>query len=89
MKKKGHLIQSVAPGSIAEELELEAGDRLLAIDGREIEDIFDYEYCMDSDSVVMLVEKADGELWEVETGHEYEDLGITFENGLMSDYRSC
>ena len=28
-KQKGHLIKSVDPGSIAEELELEPGDRLL------------------------------------------------------------
>ena len=42
--KKGHLIKSVDPGSIAEEMELEPGDVLLTIDGDEIEDIFDYEY---------------------------------------------
>ncbi|HIZ79703.1 MAG TPA: PDZ domain-containing protein, partial [Candidatus Lachnoclostridium stercorigallinarum] len=45
MKKiKGHKISSVEPGSIAEELELAPGDVLLTINGREIEDIFDYEY---------------------------------------------
>ncbi len=91
MKKsqRGHLIKAVAPGSIGEELELAAGDRLLTIDGNEVEDIFDYEYYVDSPSIVMVVEKADGELWELEIEHEYEDLGITFENGLMSDYKSC
>ena len=41
MKKKGHIIKSVDPGSIAEELELEPGDAVLTIDGEEIEDIFD------------------------------------------------
>lgn len=89
MKNKGHLIKSVDSGSIAEELELEAGDKLLAINGNEVEDIFDYEYYVDSESMVMLVEKADGELWELEIENDYEDLGITFENGLMSDYKSC
>ncbi|NBH72449.1 DUF512 domain-containing protein [Clostridiaceae bacterium] len=89
MEKKKHKIQAIDPGSIAEELELEAGDFLLAINGNEIEDIFDYEYYIGSESMVMLVEKADGELWELEIEHGYEDLGITFENGLMSDYKSC
>ena len=51
-----------------------------------MEDIFDYEYYVDSESMVMLVEKADGEQWELEIENEYQDLGITFENGLMSDY---
>ena len=89
MKKKGHLIKSIDPGSIAEELELEAGDRLLTINGNEVEDIFDYEYYVDSESMVMEIEKADGELWELEIENDYEDLGINFENGLMSDYKSC
>ncbi|MCI6886996.1 MAG: DUF512 domain-containing protein [Lachnospiraceae bacterium] len=89
MNTKGHLIKAVDPGSIAEELELEPGDRLLKINGKEVEDIFDYEYYVDSESMVMLVEKTDGELWELEIENDYEDLGITFENGLMSDYKSC
>ena len=89
MKKKGHLIKSIDPGSIAEELELEAGDRLLTINGNEVEDIFDYEYYVDSESMIMVVEKADGDLWELEIENDYEDLGINFENGLMSDYKSC
>ena len=89
MKKTEHVINSVDPGSIAEELELEPGDCLLSIDGHEIEDIFDYEYYVNSESLVMLVRKADGEEWELEIENDYEDLGITFENGLMSDYRSC
>lgn len=89
MKNKGHIIKAVDPGSIAEELELEPGDKLLEINGNEVEDIFDYEYYVDSESLVMLVEKADGELWELEIENDYEDLGLTFENGLMSDYKSC
>ncbi|MDD3252329.1 MAG: DUF512 domain-containing protein [Lachnospiraceae bacterium] len=89
MKKKGHLIKTIDIGSIAEELELEPGDRLISINGNEVEDIFDYEYYVDSESMLMLVEKADGELWELEIENDYEDLGITFENGLMSDYKSC
>ena len=89
MTDKGHLIKVVDPGSIAEELELEPGDKLLKINGNVVEDIFDYEYYVDSESLVMLVEKAGGELWELEIENGYEDLGITFENGLMSDYKSC
>lgn len=87
--KKGHLIKSIEEGSIAEELGLEPGDRVMTIDGRELEDIFDYQYYCNSQSLLMVVRKADGEEWELEIEHEYEDLGITFENGLMSEYRSC
>ena len=38
----------------------------------------------------MLVEKQDGEEWLLEIDKDYdEDLGIEFENGLMSEYRTC
>lgn len=89
MKKKGHLIKSVDPGSIAEELELEAGDSVLTIDGEEIEDIFDYEYMINSECITMVVRKKNGEEWELDIENNYEDLGLNFENGLMSEYRSC
>ena len=78
----------MAPGSIGEELELEPGDVLLTIDGEEIEDIFDYDYMTDSESFVMTVQKKNGEEWELEIESGGEDLGLTFENGLMSEYRS-
>lgn len=89
MKNKGHVIQAVDPGSIAEELELEPGDVLLTIDGEEIEDIFDYNYKINSEAITMVVRKQNGEEWELDIENEYQDLGLTFENGLMSDYRSC
>ena len=89
MQKKGHLILSVDPGSIADQLELAAGDRVMKIDGQELVDIFDYQFYLNSESIVMEVLKANGEEWELEIDHNYEDLGINFENGLMSEYRSC
>ena len=90
MKKVQHVIQSVAPGSIAEEMEIEAGDTLLQINGKDIEDIFDYQYLTQDEYIEVLIRKPDGEEWLLEIDKEYsEDLGITFENGLMDDYRSC
>lgn len=90
MKEKGHLIKSVVAGSIAEELEIEAGDRLLAVNGKEIEDVFDYHYAVNEEELVLLIIKPDGEEWELEIEKDYEeDLGIEFTEGLMDDYRSC
>lgn len=44
MKKKEHIVKTIKPGSIAEELEITPGDKVLAIDNTEIEDIFDYQF---------------------------------------------
>ncbi len=85
-----HIIKTIHPGSIAEELEMEIGDVLLQIDGKDIEDIFDYQYLIQNEYIEVLIQKADGEEWLLEIDKEYdEDLGIEFENGLMDDYRSC
>lgn len=87
---KGHPIKKVMPGSIAQELEIEAGDILLAINDEPIEDIFDYQYLTNDDYIEVLIEKPDGEQWLLEVEKEYEeDLGLEFDNGLMDDYRSC
>lgn len=89
MEKK-HIIQKILPGSIAEELELEPGDALLAIDGTSIEDIFDYQYLVQNAYIEVLIEKADGGQWLLEVDKDPdEDLGIVFESGLMDEYRHC
>ncbi|MBQ8189100.1 MAG: DUF512 domain-containing protein [Lachnospiraceae bacterium] len=90
MKKAEHIIKSVEPGSIAEELEIQPGDILLQINGEEIEDIFDYQFMIQDEYIEVLIKKADGEEWLLEIDkEEQEDLGVEFENGLMDEYRSC
>lgn len=90
MKKKKHIISAVLPGSIADELELEPGDVLVSMEGVEIEDILDYQFYAEDSHLTMVVRKPDGEEWELEIDKEYgENLGLSFENGLMDEYRSC
>jgi len=89
-KKHEHVIKKVLPGSIAEEMGIEAGDRLLSMNGNEVEDVFDYHFCVNDEELVLLVRKPDGEEWELEIEKDYEeDLGLEFEQGLMDEYRSC
>ena len=88
--KHGHIIRSVEDGSIAWELGVEPGDCLISINDKEIEDVFDYHYLVNDEELVLLIEKPDGEEWELEIEKDYEeDLGIEFEQGLMDEYRSC
>ena len=90
MKEKGHRIKEVLPEGIAQELEIEPGDRLIAINGQEITDIFDYQYYIQDEYIEVLIKKPSGEEWLLEIDKDPdEDLGIVFENGLMDDYRSC
>lgn len=89
-KKHEHIVASVEEGSIAWEMGIEKGDKLISINDNEIEDVFDYHYYVNDEHLVVLIQKPDGEEWELEIEKEYEeDLGITFEQGLMDEYRSC
>lgn len=69
---------------------VECGDRLLAIDGEILEDIFDYQYMILNEYIELLLEKPGGEQWLLEIDkEESQDLGLEFENGLMDEYHSC
>lgn len=87
---KRHIVKQVSTPSIAQEMGITPGDAILSIDNTEIEDIFDYQFLVQDTYIEVLVEKTDGEQWLLEIDKEMdEDLGITFENGLMDEYRHC
>jgi len=76
----GLIVDRVMPGSIAQELEVEPGDRLISVNGHPMRDVIDYNYFGADDDLVLEVEKADGELWELEVEREEgESLGLSFE----------
>ncbi len=85
-----HVIKEVLPNSIAEEMEIEPGDILLEINEQKIKDVFDYRFFIKDEYIEVLIRKPDGEEWLLEIEKEFDDdLGIEFENGLMSEYKSC
>ena len=90
MKKSRHIVAEVLPDSIADEMEIVAGDEIVTINGEEIEDIFDYQFLCENEYIEVGIRKESGEEWILEIDKdEDEDLGIKFENGLMDDYHSC
>lgn len=57
---------------------------------RRLKDIFDYQFYVEDEEIVLLIEKQDGEQWELEIEKDAdEQLGIEFGQGLMDEYRSC
>ena len=86
-----HEIKSVLGGSIAEELEIEAGDFLVSIDGKPIIDVLDYRFRTQAEELIIEVQKtALNEIWELEIEKdEDEDLGLDFVLPLMSNQRNC
>lgn len=87
---KGHKISDIVPGSIAEEMEIAPGDLLLSVNDYELEDVFDYHYLVNEEEITVLIQKPDGEQWELEIEKDYdEDLGLIFEQALLDEYHSC
>ncbi|MGL4730460.1 MAG: DUF512 domain-containing protein [Clostridium sp.] len=85
-----NLISKVLPNSIAEEVEIESGDRLLSINGNVVKDIIDYKFLVTDEYLELEVEKPNGEIWEIEIEKEYdEDLGIIFKEAILDKPLSC
>lgn len=83
-------IVAVQKGSIADELEIEAGDKLLSINGQEVKDIIDYKFLIADENIKMEIEKSNGEIWELEIEKDYDDkLGIDFKESIMDKPKSC
>lgn len=87
---KGLVVAAVLEGSIAEEMEINKGDRVLAVDGEELKDIIDFQYLTAEDDFTLLVEKQDGEIWEIEIERSPgEELGLEVQEVSSQGLKLC
>ena len=85
-----HEISKVQKNSIAAEMDISCGDFLLSINGEEVRDILDYRFRTHEESLLVEIEKPDGEIWELDIEKDSdEDLGIEFKQSLMSHTKRC
>ena len=83
-------IKNVIKNSIAEEAGIVPGDYLLSINDTKIVDILDYDFLLKDENLLVLVEKKDGSLEEIEVEKDFdEDLGLEFEEELIDKPRLC
>ncbi|MGL5439184.1 MAG: DUF512 domain-containing protein [Filifactoraceae bacterium] len=85
-----NIIVQVEANSIADELRIEAGDSLVAINGVRVQDIIEYEYLIADDYLEIEIHHRNGErvIYEVEKEFD-EDLGLSFDNPIMDRVRFC
>lgn len=75
----GLVIEKVLAGSIAEEMEIEPGDRLAAVNGHPLRDIIDYNFFSAEEELTLEIVKGDGEVWELEIERGIDEpLGLIF-----------
>lgn len=88
--KRKNVIINVEEDSIASECEIETGDILHSINGKEIHDILDYRYLMSEENLIIEIEKKDGSMLEVEIeDHDGSDLGMEFEEEMLDNAKRC
>lgn len=90
MKTNKIVISRVIPDSIAEEMGVEAGDKLLSINDKKVKDIIDYKYLITEEILEVDIEKVNGEIWTLDIEKDYdEDLGLEFERGIIDKAQRC
>ena len=84
------VISEVIENSIAQELEMQKGDRILSINGEKPQDMIDYRYMMCAEDVEIEIEKTNGEIeiYEIEKDFD-EDLGVVFESAVFDRIKPC
>jgi putative radical SAM enzyme (TIGR03279 family) len=82
-------IDSIEPGTLAEEIGLQAGDQIHSINGTSLHDALDFQYLADDDVVTLVVERGT-EMLEYEVEREsWEPWGITFADPTFDGIHLC
>ncbi len=82
-------IVSVCPRSRADRVGIVAGDLLLSINGREINDVLDYRFYLAEKQITVEVQRGGEKLCFEIKKSEYDDIGLEFETPLMDKKMSC
>ena len=84
------IILRVLEGSIAEELELVPGDKILSVNDMPLRDIIDFSFAMADEEIELLVEHANGEQELIAFDKDYdEEFGVEFERAVFDGIRAC
>ncbi len=85
---EAHIV-AVLPGSIAEEVELQPGDVLLAVNGAPLSDYIAYRFAIAEEEVALEVARGE-ERWGIEIEKDAdEDLGLVFASDVFDGVRRC
>jgi putative radical SAM enzyme (TIGR03279 family) len=83
------LVEHVAGGSLAEELGIEPGDRVVSVNGNALRDAIDFQYYSDVEEVVVEVERLD-ELIVFEVERDFDEpWGISFGDPTFDGIHVC
>lgn len=83
-------IKKIKKGSIASKIGLEAGDEIISINDKKIDDYIDYQYETAEPFFTLKIKKSYGEIKEFEVEREYNELlGITLDGIIYDNLKKC
>ena len=89
-RKESGIVQDVSEGSLAAYLELEPGDRIVAVNGRTLRDELDFRFLTSEEDLTILIRKRNGEeqAFEVDKDPD-EPFGVTFVQPIFDRIKEC
>ena len=66
------IVNSVETGSIADEIGIDAGDEILAIDDCKLRDLIDYNFYCKNEFLTLSIKHINGQLEDVEIEKDYD-----------------
>ena len=90
MNKANIIVEDVIKDSIADELGIKKGDKLISINNQTPKDIIEYSYLINDEEINLLIEHKNQELEEIEIEKDFdEDLGIVFTSAVFDKLKRC
>lgn len=84
------VVAKIKEGSIAEEIGLQPGDKILAVNDMPVTDIIDFSFACADEEIDLLIETTDGEQELISFDKDYgEDMGILFESAVFDRISRC
>lgn len=89
MVYSGKIIK-INEGSLAQELGLRAGDKIISVNDQPLTDIIDLSFAMADEEISLLIEHDNGEQAVIDFEKDYdEELGVEFESAVFNGIRRC
>ncbi len=84
------IVEDIVKNSIADELNIKKGDKIISINNKTPKDIIEYSFMINEEDVNLLVQHRNDEIEEYEIEKDYnEDLGIIFSSAVFDNVKKC
>ncbi len=84
------IISSVEKNTPADKADIVSGEKIISINGNEINDVLDYRFYMTDRNLDIKIEGKDGKIRDIKIKKsEYDDIGLDFDTYLMDKEHCC